>query len=100
MSGVASIGKRWKLHTASTTSAATATSTNQRTRIDRSISFSSIVVSSMIVHGAGLLDIGADEKGVVGHVFGARFEPAQHLGPFGRLASEPQHAHLVCLADL
>src|SRR3546814_1167131 len=54
----------------------------------------------MVMAGSRLLDIGADQEGAIGHIFGTGFEPAQDLRPFGRAAPDAEHPDLISVADL
>ena len=86
MSGVASIGRRWKLQTPTAADTATSASTIQRSRIEAAMMRSSMVAPLVVVARAGHFDVRADEEGAVGDVFGAWLEAGQDFGPFRGLA--------------
>src|SRR3546814_18781539 len=90
MSGVASIGRRWKLQAPIAQSSTTAARMAQRNWIAAAMMRSSSAgrsdngTASMVMAGSRLLDLGADQEGAIGHIVGAGFESAQDPGPFGR----------------
>src|SRR3546814_4658490 len=100
MSGVASIGRRWNDQTPIAQSSATTLSTAQRKRIalatrrSRSAGRAGLTIS-VVMAGPRLLDVGADQEGAIGHIFGAGFKAAQHFGPFRRSAPDLQHPHFI-----
>src|SRR3546814_17412952 len=97
MSGVASIGSRWKLQAPIAQSSATAARMAQRNWIAAAMMRSSSAVrscngtASMVMAGSRLLDIGADQEGAIGPLFGTGFEPAQILRALGRPAPDADH---------
>src|SRR3546814_15228253 len=106
MSGVASIGRRWKLQAPIAQSSTTAARMAQRNWIaaammrSRSAGRSDNGTASMVMAGSGLLDLGAAQEGPIGHIVGVGFESAQDLGPFGTEApvcAPPDH---ICVAHL
>src|SRR4051794_24603576 len=105
MSGVASIGRRWKLHTPMPHRTTTTQSTAQRKRMEPARMRSSKpgrsgLRVSVVMACPRLLDVGTDQECAFGDIFGARLKAAQHFSPFRRAAPNLQHSHLIGVADL
>src|SRR3546814_3001866 len=88
MSGVASIGRRWKLQAPIAQSSATAARMAQRNWIAAAMMRSSSAgrsgngTASMVMAGSRLLDIAADPEGAIGQIVGAGVASDQDLGQF------------------